>query len=100
MANIATEEDPCLCVSGMVLSLQGNAITVSRQLFERGVTNPETLREYIFKTWGKRTCTFAVGALWSTQTILLRQWLESGGIHPELHIRIVTIPPEQLFPTL
>src|SRR5215471_2879029 len=37
LSNIGVESDPCACVSAMVLSLQGNAITISRQLWDQGV---------------------------------------------------------------
>src|SRR5262245_52807541 len=47
VANLGLDSDPCACVSGMVLSLQGNAITISRELWEQGVRGPNTLRERI-----------------------------------------------------
>jgi ABC-type nitrate/sulfonate/bicarbonate transport system substrate-binding protein len=100
LANLGLESDPCACVSGLVLSLQGNAITISRQLWEQGVRDAQTLREQIYKSWGKRTYTFGVVFSFSSQELLLRHWLRSAGIIPEAEIRIVAIPPEQMFPTL
>jgi ABC-type nitrate/sulfonate/bicarbonate transport system substrate-binding protein len=100
LANIGLESDPCACVSGMVLSLQGNAITVSRPLWEAGVRDAQTLREHVYKLWGKRTLTFGVVFAFSPQELLLRKWLQSAGIVPEVEIRIVAIPPAQMFPTL
>jgi ABC-type nitrate/sulfonate/bicarbonate transport system substrate-binding protein len=100
LANLGLESDPCACVSGMVLSLQGNTITISRQLWEQGVQDAETLREQIYKRWGKRTYTFGVVFSFSPQELLLRRWLKSAGIVPEADVRIVAIPPDQMFPTL
>jgi ABC-type nitrate/sulfonate/bicarbonate transport system substrate-binding protein len=100
LANLGLESDPCSCVSGMVLGLQGNAITISRRLWDQGVRSPETLRKRIYKDWGKRTFTFGVVYSYSSQELLLRQWLKSAGIVPETEVRIVTIPSSQMFPTL
>jgi ABC-type nitrate/sulfonate/bicarbonate transport system substrate-binding protein len=100
LANLGLESDPCACVSGMVLGLQGNAITLSRRLWEQGVRSPETLRERIYKDWGKRTYTFGVVFSYSPQELLLRHWLKSAGIVPEVEVRIVTMPSSQMFPTL
>jgi ABC-type nitrate/sulfonate/bicarbonate transport system substrate-binding protein len=100
LSNIGMESDPCACVSGLVLSLQGNAITLSRQLWDEGVRGAPDLRDRIFQHWGRRTFTFAVPFPISTQYILLRQWLASGGLMPESQVRIVIVPPEQMFPTL
>jgi ABC-type nitrate/sulfonate/bicarbonate transport system substrate-binding protein len=100
LSNIGMESDPCACVSGLVLSLQGNAITLSRQLWDQGVRGAPDLRDRVFEHWGRRTFTFAVPFPMSTQYILLRQWLASGGLMPESQVRIVIVPPEQMFPTL
>ena len=100
LANLGLESDPCSCVSGMVLGLQGNAITLSRRLWDQGVRSPETLRERIYKDWGKRTYTFGVVFSLSPQELLLRHWLKSAGIVPEVEVRIVAIPSSQMFPTL
>lgn len=90
----------CACVSGLVTSLQGNALTVSRQLYDKGVRDAATLRERIFKDWGKRTYTFGVIFPYSPQYFLLCQWLRAAGLVPHSHVRIVVIPPEQMFPTM
>jgi ABC-type nitrate/sulfonate/bicarbonate transport system substrate-binding protein len=100
LANLGIESDPCACVSGLVLSLQGNAITLSTRLWQEGVTDAPALRERIYRNWGKRTFTFGVVFSLSTQEILLRRWLTAAGIVPDVEIRIVTVPPSQIFPTL
>jgi ABC-type nitrate/sulfonate/bicarbonate transport system substrate-binding protein len=84
----------------MVLSLQGNAITISRQLSDQGVRDAESLRAHIYKNWRKRTFTFGIVSCFSSQEFLLRRWLKSAGIVPEAEVRIVAIPPTQMFPTL
>ena len=98
--NLGLESDQCACVAGMVLSLQGNAITVSRELWEEDVRDAETLRDRVYRNWGRRTYTFGVVFPYSPPYFLLRQWLKSGGIVPHREVRIVIIPPAQMFPTL
>lgn len=100
LTNLGMESEPCECVSGLVLSLQGNGITVSRKLWDQGVRDAATLREQIYRNWGKRTYTFGVAFPLSTQYFLLRQWLKSGGIVPHVEVRIVILPPNQMYPTL
>ncbi|HLH52605.1 MAG TPA: CmpA/NrtA family ABC transporter substrate-binding protein [Verrucomicrobiae bacterium] len=100
LANLGIESDPCACVSGLVLSLQGNAITLSRSLYDEGVRDAQSLRERIYHHWGKRTFTFGVVFSLSSQEILLRSWLKSAGIQPEVEVRIVAVPPAQMYPTL
>jgi len=100
LANLGVDADPCACVSGLVLSLQGNAITISKQLWNQGVRDGVSLRERIYANWGKRTYTFGVVFSFSSQELLLRRWLTSAGIVPETEVRIVAIPPAQMFPTL
>ena len=88
------------CVAGLVLSLQGNAITLSQELWDRGVRDARTLRAEILRVWGQKTYIFGVVFLFSSQNFLLRQWLRSGGINPDTDVRIVVIPPAQMFPNL
>ncbi len=100
LANLDVDSDQGECVAGLVLNLQGNAITLSRQLWEQGVRDAVTLREKIYKGWGKRTYTFGIAFPFTSQDFLLRQWLRTGGIIPDVEVRLVLISPAQMFPTL
>jgi ABC-type nitrate/sulfonate/bicarbonate transport system substrate-binding protein len=100
LTNLGLESEPCECVTGMVLSLQGNAITISRKLWEQGVRDAAGLREQVYRSWGRRTFTLGVAFPFSTQYFLLRQWLKAGGIVPHVELRIVVVPPTQMYPTL
>ncbi|HWD91274.1 MAG TPA: CmpA/NrtA family ABC transporter substrate-binding protein [Verrucomicrobiae bacterium] len=97
--NLGIDSDPCACVTGMVLSLQGDAITISRQLWDEGVRDGGTLRDLIFRNWKKRTFTFGVVFPHSPAFLLLRRWLGEGGVSPS-EVRIVVVHPAQMFPTL
>lgn len=100
VTNLCLESDQGACVAGMVLSLQGNSLTISRQLWNEGVRDPLSLRDFIYENWKKRTYCFGVAFPYSPQYFLLRQWLKAGGIIPHVEVRIVVLPPEQMFPTL
>ncbi|HWD93337.1 MAG TPA: CmpA/NrtA family ABC transporter substrate-binding protein [Verrucomicrobiae bacterium] len=99
ITNLGIDSDHCACVTGMILSLQGNAITISRHLWDEGVRDGKTLRDVIFRNWGKRTFTFGVVFPYSPAFLLLRRWLREGRVSP-CEVRIVVVPPAQMFPTL
>jgi ABC-type nitrate/sulfonate/bicarbonate transport system substrate-binding protein len=100
LINLGLTPEKKPCVAGLVLSLQGNAITLSRELWLRGVRDAASLREQLFAERGKRTYSFGVALPYSSQYFLLRQWLKSGGIDLHGPVRIVMAPPEELFPLL
>jgi len=88
------------CVTGLVLNLHGNAITLSRELRQRGVRDARTLRAEIERCRGNKTFTFGVVFQWSSHNFLLRSWLASGGIDPDKDVRIVVVPPPAMFMNL
>src|SRR5437764_6235060 len=59
LINLGLAPEKCACVTGLVLSLQGDAITISRDLWNRGARDAESLGQYIMRD--KRTYTFGVG---------------------------------------
>src|SRR6185295_15814392 len=61
------------CVTGLVISLNGNAITLSQGLWRQGVRDGKTLREQVVH--GNRLYTLAVVHPYSAHSILLRNWL-------------------------
>ncbi len=99
ITNLGIDSDRCACVTGMILSLQGNAITISKHLWDEGVRDGKTLRDLIFRNWGKRTFTFGVVFPHSPAFLLLRRWLREGHVSPS-EVRIVVVHPAQMFPTL
>ena len=88
------------CVTGIVLSLQGNAITVSRELWDDGVRDAASLGERISRNRSKRTYAFAVDLPFSSEYFLLCQWLRTGGLAPLSQVRILKVPPAEMFPML
>jgi ABC-type nitrate/sulfonate/bicarbonate transport system substrate-binding protein len=100
LINLGLTPEKCDCLTGMVLSLQGNAITLRRELWRLGVRDAVTLRERMWKDRNRKTYTFGVTCPLSSQYSLLCQWLRSVEAPPVTSVRIEFVPPEQLFPLL
>src|SRR3954470_12805353 len=81
------------CVTGLVLSLQGNGITISQELWRRGIRDASGLGRHIVKERGKRIYSFAVDLPFSTEYFLLCQWLRDGGLMPLRTVRILKVAP-------
>lgn len=86
---------PCRVVAPFVFNLHGDAITLSRDLWNRGVRDSATLKKLIRSTPSRRL-TFAMVSRYASHHFLLRRWLASGGIHIEQDVRIVSLPPTQM----
>lgn len=78
-----------------VINLNGNAITLSTSLYQKGVRSAADLRKLIRST-PERLITLAVVARSSSHNFLMRTWLKSGGINPDTDVRIITLPPSQM----
>ena len=73
-ATLGLNSVPCDCLTALVLNLNGNAITLSQDLWNRGVRDGATLRAEIARTRGKKTFTFGVVYSFSSHHYLLRNW--------------------------
>ena len=91
---------PCDCLTALVLNLNGNAITLSNDLWKRGVRDGKTLREEILRSRREKTYTFGVVFPFSSHRHLLRHWVTLHGIDPERDVRIVVVPPPQMVANL
>ena len=78
----------------MTLNNNGQAITLSRKLFEKGVTDGTSLKALIEKE--KREYTFAQTFPTGTHAMWLYYWLAAHGINPMKDTKIVTGPPPQM----
>lgn len=86
---------PCRVVAPFVFNLNGDAITLSRDLWNRGVRDAATLKKLIRSTTSRRL-TFGMVSRYASHHFLLRRWLISGGIDPNTEVRIVALPPTQM----
>jgi len=86
----------CDCLTALVLNLHGNAITLSQDLWRKGVRDAATLRGEIIRLRREKTLTFGAVFSFSSHRDLLRKWLAAGGIDPDRDVRIVIVPPPQM----
>jgi ABC-type nitrate/sulfonate/bicarbonate transport system substrate-binding protein len=99
-ATLGLNSVACDCLTALVLNLNGNAITLSADLWNRGVRDAATLQAEIARTRGEKTFTFGVVYSFSSHNYLLRNWLAAAGIQPDRDVRIVVVPPAQMVPNL
>lgn len=86
------------CLTGLVISLHGNAITLSEALWKEGVRDGASLRRAVAD--GDRHYTFGVVHPYSAHSFLLRNWLRSHRIEPDRDVQIVVVPPAQVHANL
>lgn len=78
----------------MGLNQNGQAITLSNQLKEAGVTNGAQLAAHIKK--GGNPLTFAQTFPTGTHAMWLYYWLASHGINPQSDVKTIVVPPPQM----
>lgn len=78
----------------MGLNHNGQAITLSNQLKEKGITDGEALRKLIAAK--DREYTFAQTFPTSTHAMWLYYWLGAHGINPFSDVKTITVPPPQM----
>lgn len=90
---------PCDVLTSFILNLNGNAITLSSTLWKKGVTDAPSLLQLIRGHREERLVLGVVSRV-SSHHFLMRHFLQLVGIDPDRDVRIVVIPPAQMFPTL
>lgn len=78
----------------MSLNNNGQAITLSNQLKEKGVINGEKLKQLVDKE--KRDFTFAQTFPTGTHAMWLYYWLATYGINPFADVKTIVVPPPQM----
>ena len=86
------------CLTGLVLNLQGDAITLSEELWNAGVRDGGSLHCEILKR--RQRLVFGVVHQYSAHSCLLRIWLRKHGIDPERDVQIMVVPPPQVHENL
>lgn len=87
------------CLTALVLNLNGNAITLSRRLADQGASDPASLADLV-RGSRRDPLVFGVVSHHSSHPFLLRRWLASGGLEPGRDVRMVVVPPPQLWANL
>lgn len=78
----------------MNLNHNGQAITLSRKLFDKGVRDGRSLKALMDKE--KREYTFAQTFPTGTHAMWLYYWLAAQGIHPFNDAKAIVVPPPQM----
>jgi nitrate/nitrite transport system substrate-binding protein len=78
----------------MNLNHNGQAITLSRKLHEKGVVDGSTLKKLLDKE--KADYSFAQTFPTGTHAMWLYYWLAANGIHPFDDLKTITVPPPQM----
>ncbi len=78
----------------MTINNNGQAITLSNQLKDKGVTTGEALKKLVDDE--KRDYTFAQTFPTGTHAMWLYYWLGANGINPINDVKTITVPPPQM----
>jgi ABC-type nitrate/sulfonate/bicarbonate transport system substrate-binding protein len=87
------------CLTGLVLNLHGNAITVSSRLWKLAAESSfhDVLRN---ERSEQHRPTFGIVSPVSSHHFILRKWLEEHAVSPRHDVRIVVVPPPQMVANL
>ncbi len=90
---------PVPICTALTLSRNGNAITLSRDLWQHGVRDLAGFKQAIAN---KPDQVHTLGVVYpaSMQNLMLRYWLASGGIDPDMDVSLMVIPPPQMVANL
>ena len=78
----------------MTLNQNGQAITLSKKLADKGAVNATSLAKVMAAD--KRDYTFAQTFPTGTHAMWLYYWLASAGINPVKDTKVITVPPPQM----
>ncbi|MDP1683102.1 MAG: ABC transporter substrate-binding protein, partial [Burkholderiales bacterium] len=78
----------------MTLNNNGQAITLSKQLYDKGVKDGDSLAALIKKE--PREYTFAQTFPTGTHAMWLNYWLASHGVNPLTEVKNIAVPPPQM----
>jgi ABC-type nitrate/sulfonate/bicarbonate transport system substrate-binding protein len=73
---------------------------LSAALHEAGVRDGATLRSIARERRGESRLTFGVVFPYSSHHLFVRQWLTRAGLRPDEDVRIVVVPPAQMYRNL
>ncbi|MBI1962869.1 MAG: ABC transporter substrate-binding protein [Candidatus Rokubacteria bacterium] len=79
------------------LNRNGQAITLTKSLLEKGVKTPQQLKPFALEAKAKGSpMAFAMTYPPGTHAMWMRYWLAAGGINPDRDVSLITIPPPQM----
>lgn len=90
---------PLPMVTSIVLSRNGNAITLDKDVFDQGVRSLEDFANFVQRPTAKPHTLGIVHAT-SMHNLMLRYWLASGNVDPDQDVTLTVIPPAQMVSNL
>lgn len=91
---LGINEMRCEVAVPMVLSLHGNAVTISSGIGPDKIGRGEGLKKFLEYSWKKeRPFTLAVTHRYSSHFMLLKTWLSRHGVGAPEHVEIIFLPP-------
>ena len=93
--SLGLDDRPSPCSTGLVLNLNGNAITVARRFHEEGVRTAEDLAQWVTRRRGGPIILGTVST-YSTHSRLIRGWLGSANMVEGRDYQLVIVPPKQI----
>jgi ABC-type nitrate/sulfonate/bicarbonate transport system substrate-binding protein len=82
------------CLTGLVLNLEGNAITLATSIRDEVEPNQRSLLDWMRE---RRTpLILGIPFLYSSHYFLARSWLRSQGLDPSRYAQFVVVPPPQM----
>ncbi|MBW4540586.1 MAG: nitrate ABC transporter ATP-binding protein [Myxacorys chilensis ATA2-1-KO14] len=86
-------------VTALVISRNGNAITLKKEFLDRGVRSLSALKS-VLKGVPDQVYTMATVHPTSMHNLMLRYWLASAGIDPDHDLTMTIVPPPQMVANL
>ncbi|HEY9689363.1 MAG TPA: nitrate ABC transporter ATP-binding protein, partial [Coleofasciculaceae cyanobacterium] len=86
---------PLPAVTSLTMSRNGNAVTISKKLFDAGIKTAADFKKLLRETPGKSHILGMVHPS-SMHNLLLRYWLAANQIDPDHDVHLETIPPAQM----
>jgi nitrate/nitrite transport system substrate-binding protein len=84
-------------IVALCLNRNGQAITLTKALLEKGVKRPQDLKPLaVAAKAADQPMTFAMTFPPGTHAMWIRYWLGAGGINPDKDVTLITIPPPQM----
>lgn len=93
--SLGLDDLPAQCCTGLVLNLNGNAITVARRFQDEGVRTVEDLARWVTRRRGGPV-TLGTVSSYSTHSRLLRGWLATANMVEGRDYQVVLVPPKQI----
>ncbi len=90
---------PLPIITAMVMSRNGNAITLSKKFAQAGVKTLADLKTQLANT-PDQVSTFGMVHPASMHNLILRYWLASAGIDPDHDVTLTHLPPPQMVANL